>query len=98
MTNCLNCGAPITGDVCEYCGTRHDTGFTVRMDIYPRCSPSELFSAIERHSRYMQQCSREELEKLRDRNAREAVNVFSPTGTETQRFLDALNEKYLNKK
>lgn len=21
MTNCPNCGAPITGDVCEYCGT-----------------------------------------------------------------------------
>lgn len=21
--NCLNCGAPITGDVCEYCGTRY---------------------------------------------------------------------------
>lgn len=23
MTNCPNCGAPITGPVCEYCGTRH---------------------------------------------------------------------------
>lgn len=22
-TNCPNCGAPITGPVCEYCGTRH---------------------------------------------------------------------------
>ena len=21
MTNCINCGAPITGDKCEYCGT-----------------------------------------------------------------------------
>ena len=21
MTNCPNCGAPITGDKCEYCGT-----------------------------------------------------------------------------
>lgn len=21
MTNCPNCGAPINGDVCEYCGT-----------------------------------------------------------------------------
>lgn len=24
MTNCPNCGAPITGSVCEYCGTRHE--------------------------------------------------------------------------
>lgn len=22
MTNCPNCGAPIAGSVCEYCGTR----------------------------------------------------------------------------
>lgn len=21
--NCPNCGAPVTGRVCEYCGTRH---------------------------------------------------------------------------
>lgn len=25
--NCPNCGAPITGDVCEYCGTRYGTVF-----------------------------------------------------------------------
>lgn len=24
MTNCLNCGMPLTGSVCEYCGTRYD--------------------------------------------------------------------------
>lgn len=23
MTNCKNCGAPIHGDVCEYCGTEY---------------------------------------------------------------------------
>lgn len=23
MTNCPNCGAPIVGLVCEYCGTHH---------------------------------------------------------------------------
>ena len=34
MTNCLNCGAPITGDVCEYCGTRY--GVTVYV---PASSP-----------------------------------------------------------
>lgn len=22
QTNCHNCGAPITGSICEYCGTR----------------------------------------------------------------------------
>lgn len=27
MTNCLNCGAPITGSVCEYCGIRYGTVF-----------------------------------------------------------------------
>lgn len=26
-TNCPNCGAPITGSVCEYCGTRYGTVF-----------------------------------------------------------------------
>ena len=24
MTNCPNCGAPIKGSICEYCGTRFD--------------------------------------------------------------------------
>lgn len=32
-TNCPNCGAPITGDVCEYCGTRH--GITVFVPASP---------------------------------------------------------------
>lgn len=27
MTNSLNCGAPITGSVCEYCGIRYGTVF-----------------------------------------------------------------------
>lgn len=25
MSNCPNCGAPITSYVCEYCGTVHDS-------------------------------------------------------------------------
>lgn len=25
MTNCKNCGAPLTGGKCEYCGTEYDT-------------------------------------------------------------------------
>ena len=24
ITNCVNCSAPLNGDVCEYCGTRYD--------------------------------------------------------------------------
>lgn len=24
MTNCKNCGAPLVGERCEYCGTRYD--------------------------------------------------------------------------
>lgn len=23
MTNCVNCGAPLHGNVCEYCGTEY---------------------------------------------------------------------------
>lgn len=26
MTNCINCGAPLRGSKCEYCGTEHDNG------------------------------------------------------------------------
>lgn len=25
MTNCINCGAVLKGDVCEYCGTEYKT-------------------------------------------------------------------------
>ena len=25
MTNCKNCGAPLTGCECEYCGTRYES-------------------------------------------------------------------------
>ena len=25
--NCPNCGAPITGEICEYCGKRHGTSW-----------------------------------------------------------------------
>ncbi len=32
-TNCPNCGAPITGSVCEYCGTRY--GVTVSVPVSP---------------------------------------------------------------
>lgn len=24
MTNCVNCGAPLHGSVCEYCGTEYN--------------------------------------------------------------------------
>ena len=26
MTNCVNCGAVLHGDVCEYCGTQYKNG------------------------------------------------------------------------
>lgn len=32
--NCTNCGAPITGKVCEYCGTHHAKEVEqVRIDV-----------------------------------------------------------------
>lgn len=37
QTNCPNCSAPITGPVCEYCGTRH---------YYPGTSISGMASHI----------------------------------------------------
>lgn len=40
MTNCPNCGAPITGSVCEYCGTRYGTVFV------PASSPPTLHETI----------------------------------------------------
>ena len=37
MTNCPNCGAPITGPRCEYCGTQFEKPRTVYSEIpYPR--------------------------------------------------------------
>lgn len=74
MTNCPNCGAPITGSVCEYCGTRHDTGITIRFDPPPPYISAAMWLPF--CSRQMQQCSKEELERLRERNAREAVNAL----------------------
>ena len=26
MTNCINCGAPLQGNQCEYCGTKYNLG------------------------------------------------------------------------
>lgn len=28
ITNCPNCGAPVSGSVCEYCGTKFKQGAT----------------------------------------------------------------------
>lgn len=71
MTNCPNCGAPITGSVCEYCGTRHETGITIRFDPPPQMLYDTLLL-----SRRVQQCSKEELERLQTRLARDAVNAL----------------------
>lgn len=35
-TNCINCGAPLTGYICEYCGTRYEdtaTAYLVKIEI-----------------------------------------------------------------
>ena len=42
MTNCKNCGAPLTGGKCEYCGTEYDT-FS-RAPINPRIYPRSINS------------------------------------------------------
>lgn len=74
-TNCPNCGAPITGSVCEYCGTRHDTGITIR------CAPaSQIFCDAFLLSRRIQQCSSAELENLQTRLTRESVNALDIRG------------------
>lgn len=75
MTNCLNCGAPITGDVCEYCGTRHDTGITIRFD-----PPKQLLYDSFLLLRRIQQCSSAELENLQTRLTRESVNALDIRG------------------
>lgn len=32
MNNCINCGAPLGGDTCQYCGTRYtENGFVCDM-------------------------------------------------------------------
>lgn len=33
MTNCINCGAPLHGNKCQYCGTEYnENGFVCRFD------------------------------------------------------------------
>jgi hypothetical protein len=68
---CPNCGAPITGSVCEYCGTRHETGIMIR------CAPaSQIFRDSFLLSCRIQQCSKEEIERLQTMLARESVNAL----------------------
>lgn len=33
-TNCPNCGAPRSGAVCEYCGTRHNLGGSTFVQLF----------------------------------------------------------------
>lgn len=40
MTNCKNCGAPLQGGKCEYCGTEYDT--FRRAPINPRIYPRSI--------------------------------------------------------
>lgn len=71
MTNCPNCGAPITGSVCEYCGTRNDTG--IMLHFVP---PKRLLYDSFLLSRRIQQCSSSEIENLQTRLAKESVNAL----------------------
>lgn len=73
--NCPNCGAPITGPVCEYCGTRHDTGITIRFDPPPQMLYDSFLL-----SRRIQQCSSSEIENLQTRLTRESVNALDIRG------------------
>lgn len=34
MTNCVNCGAILKGNICEYCGTRYDNN-SISVDFKP---------------------------------------------------------------
>ncbi len=36
MTNCINCGAPLNGNVCEYCGTQYEHT-TETLTLYSDC-------------------------------------------------------------
>lgn len=68
MTNCPNCGAPITGSVCEYCGTRHGMRIVGRfpeIKTYPPTPPDVLVTAIRR-----------QLEKYEKTRAEIFTNVF----------------------
>lgn len=51
-TNCPNCGAPIAGPFCEYCGTIFDSDYSQRINKR-RCN-DELYNrvngALERYS------------------------------------------------
>lgn len=50
MTNCPNCGAPITGRICEYCGTVHwqdDAINIAETGSLSKDSPKQASCAIE---------------------------------------------------
>lgn len=73
--NCPNCGAPITCSVCEYCGTRNDTGITLHF-----VPPKQLLYDSFLLSRRIQQCSSSEIENLQTRLTREFVNALDIRG------------------
>lgn len=33
MTNCINCGAPLHGGKCEYCGTEYENSILEKMEL-----------------------------------------------------------------
>lgn len=33
LTNCINCGAPLDGRSCPYCGTRHDSTVSISGEV-----------------------------------------------------------------
>ena len=48
LLNCPNCGAPISGDRCEYCGTQFIDCTTIRRDkpFYLKFSPDDEHTVI----------------------------------------------------
>ena len=44
MFNCPNCGAPITGNQCEYCGTLFELKTTRKADFYAQ---NELYLQLQ---------------------------------------------------
>ena len=53
MTNCPNCGAPITGRICEYCGTVHwqDSSFEESADPAPQKSAEIVIETVDHGKR-----------------------------------------------
>lgn len=49
QTNCKNCGAPLRGQVCEYCGTVYGEGRQMTLKINTaKLTPEDIAKTIQR--------------------------------------------------